>query len=74
MVANADREGECWGTFDAEMVGIQDFPGSLWQAHTTDLGVVDGSADWMDRLRAAGNACVPQVAAFAFHELWGRLT
>ena len=51
-------------------------PPGAWNGRRLDqpgiVGVVDGLANWMDRLKAAGNGQVPRVAAAAFAGLADR--
>jgi len=44
-----------------------------WEVEPPLGRVVDGSSDWVDRIRSCGNAVVPLVAAFAFQSLRGAL-
>ena len=50
-------------------------PEELWPAtESTIRGVAHGVPVRVDQLRALGNAVVPQQAALAIRELWGRLS
>lgn len=53
----------------AEVARLSESGGGLWGRVPEGLGVPDGSAGRVDRLRAAGNAVVPLVAAFACRAL-----
>ena len=65
-LAESDCKGERRGSVDAEMARISSASGRLETAWFTHEGVVsarDGFPERMGRLRAYGNAIVPQVAA-----------
>jgi len=52
-----------------------DVPEELWPATEPAIrGMADGVPVRVDQLRALGNAVVPQQAALAIRELWGRLS
>lgn len=44
-----------------------------WSTESNIQRISDGLPNWMDRLKAIGNAQVPIVAAVAFCELWRRM-
>lgn len=47
--------------------------GEMWQVEPSMGRLVDGSADWVDKIRILGNGVVPQQAAYAFQILAARL-
>jgi len=59
------------GRWEWESVSGGERSGSATQPELRRLD--DGLAPRVDRLRAAGNGVVPQQAALAFRELWGRM-
>lgn len=70
LVAHADRKGQSRRAEHAEVAGLCDLAGlAWWKDEPGDLGVHDGLADRMDRLRALGNGQVPAVAAAAWRIL-----
>jgi DNA (cytosine-5)-methyltransferase 1 len=65
VVAYAHGESELSGTFDAEVAGIRPYANVVWDRGSAPSGgfrVDDGVSDGVDRLRALGNAVVPQCA------------
>lgn len=68
LVAYADDEEQPGFSLDAEMARLQAAGAALWMLPPVDLllGMDDGMADRMDRLRAVGNGQVPVVAATAW--------
>ena len=47
--------------------------GSMWEVEPSMGRLVDGTSDWVDKLRILGNGVVPQQAAYAFQILGERL-
>ena len=72
LVANTNCHSECRGTINEKMAVLPKDAGRVWKTNTRDLGVDDGVSSRMDKLRCLGNAVIPEVAASAFRELWGR--
>jgi len=70
LVANANGNSQSRRAIDAEMAGVCGLSGLDWgQDYSQSLGVDDGLADRMVRLKAAGNGQVPLCAATAFRLL-----
>jgi DNA (cytosine-5)-methyltransferase 1 len=64
VVAHANGQSEPLGTLYEEVARLRPTPrgaGYWWQPRPGSVGVADGTANRMDRLRSAGNAVVPQV-------------
>lgn len=77
FIAVADKGyGEAW------MGGVKDWPSQIWkttdrkcpefwvQAPSRDTRVVNGMAEYMDRVSAIGNGQVPLCMAYAFQKLF----
>ena len=61
LAAHSYGEGKRSRAFDEQMAGLRKFPDmDVWQEVDTSLGMDDGVPGRMDRLRALGNAVVPQ--------------
>lgn len=73
LLAHSDRKSQPRSSIDEQVARIQAAPIAHWFTVPQGLGVDDGDASRMDRLRCLGNAVVPQCAARAFTELWERL-
>jgi DNA (cytosine-5)-methyltransferase 1 len=70
LVADADGDGQSRFALDAEMAGIFRMAAlDVWKDEPADLGVHDGMANRVDRLKALGNGQVPAVAATAWRIL-----
>ncbi len=72
--SNCDREPV--GSVDVETPRVQDATEIVWNRRTPPtgtLGMADGIAGTMDRLRLLGNAVVPQQAALAYRTLAARI-
>jgi DNA (cytosine-5)-methyltransferase 1 len=70
LVADADSSGESRRAVDAETPRLREAaPVEWWDDDTEALGVSDGLAHRVDRLRALGNGQVPAVAAAAWRLL-----
>jgi len=63
IVAHSHDESEFYGTFNAEMAFLPKLCKGLWGAanYARTIGVSDGLPSRVDRLRALGNAVVPQI-------------
>lgn len=74
LLAYSDEEGERLLAEHGQVAWMRSHASArAWpDAKPEHLGMDDGLPDRMDRLRALGNAVVPQVAALAFTELWRR--
>lgn len=70
VVANADSNRQPLRAIHAQVAGLRPLPrrGGYWSSRGWPVGVGDGVPGQVDRLRALGNAVVPQVS-----ELVGRL-
>jgi DNA (cytosine-5)-methyltransferase 1 len=63
VVADANSKSESRFSINAEMASISDLSGvDWWQNEPEPVGMDDGTPPRLDRLRALGNAVVPQVA------------
>ena len=72
LVADADRNSEPRLPIDAEVGRIRGLSGlGRWKDNPKTLGIHDGVAARMDRLKAIGNGQVPQCAAEAWRILSG---
>ena len=60
-VAYANGESEPCRSLDGEMARISSHDGGIWPALPESVGMDDGISRRMDRLRALGNAVVPQI-------------
>lgn len=71
LVADSDRESQCGLRINAEVAQSSAASISLWKEKydASVLGVDDGVANRMDRLRALGNGQIPSVAALAWETL-----
>jgi len=70
LVANANCKGKSRRAVNAEMAGLCSLSRLDWgQDYSRSLGVDDGVAARMDRLKAIGNGQVPLCAATAFRLL-----
>lgn len=71
LVANADCQGQPRRPIHAKVASLPGVPGLDWWASdvSSTLGMGDGMANRMDRLRATGNGQVPIVAAVAWEAL-----
>lgn len=68
VVADSDGQSEPRCTIDAEVASLSDLANFAWSPYGTGgLGGSHGAADRMDRLRALGNAVVPQCAEVIGH-------
>lgn len=73
LLAHSDRQGKPRRPFDEEMARLQAVAGPCGEDGAVDVGVDDGMARRMDRLRACGDGVVPLAAAYAFRSLATRL-
>lgn len=72
LVADSNSKSELGRTEHGEVASVRELATvDIWQDEPTPLGVDDGSAHRMDRLRALGNGQVPIVAATAWRLLGG---
>lgn len=67
LLAYADDKSELRSHIDAEMAGMSEFCGGVWEAGPNCSRMADGLAGRMERYTATGNGQVPIVAAAA---LW----
>ena len=61
LVADTHSHGESRRAVDAEMAELCRDAGGFWPAIPESVGMDDGISSRMDRLRALGNAVVPQI-------------
>ena len=66
LLAHANHNGELLRPVNAEAQGVPELQNGVWKTYPGELGMVDGVAFRMDRLKAVGNGQVPIVAAAAF--------
>jgi DNA (cytosine-5)-methyltransferase 1 len=71
LLAHANHNGELLCPVNAEAQGVPELQNGVWKTYPGELGMVDGVASRMDRLKAVGNGQVPIVAAAAFILLMG---
>jgi DNA (cytosine-5)-methyltransferase 1 len=69
LLAYTDDKSELRRHIDAEMAGLPEFCGSVWQAEPDYSRMADGVAGRMERYEATGNGQVPIVAAAALWSL-----
>ena len=69
LLAYADDKSQLRSRIDAEMAGLPEFCGSVWEAEPNYSRVVNGMAGRMERYEATGNGQVPIVAAAALWSL-----
>jgi DNA (cytosine-5)-methyltransferase 1 len=70
LAAHADGERQSRRAFDEEVARLQAMAGlDWWKDDPRPLGMADGLAHRMDRLRTLGNGQVPRVAATAWRTL-----
>ena len=60
-VAYANSESEPWRALDEKMAGLQPPASGIWPAVPEFVGMDDGVPRRMDRIRALGNAVLPQI-------------
>lgn len=72
LLAYSDREGEPRRALDAEVARIPPLADRGTRDDAGGLGVPNGVAPRMDRLRACGDGVVPLAAAYAFRTLAAR--
>ena len=60
-MAHANGESEPWGAIDAKMACLRADADRLWPTLPESVGMDDGVSSRVDRLRALGNAVVPQI-------------
>jgi DNA (cytosine-5)-methyltransferase 1 len=73
LVAHANMHSELCKPVNAEMAELQGICPSVWQTYPNKLGMDDGMAFRMDRLKSIGNGQVPAVAAAAWKLLTGHI-
>lgn len=74
LVGRSHTHGKSECEIDAKAPRLSRVPNPFpWPDPPGDVGVVDGVASRVDRLRALGNGQVPRLAAIAFTELAGHL-
>lgn len=69
LLAYTNDKSELRSRIDAEMAGLPEFCGSVWEAEPDRSRMVDGLAGRMERYEATGNGQVPIVAAAALWSL-----
>ena len=62
--APRQRQQECAGAVSSTETRATDLYSTWWQSEPPMARVVDGMADWVDRVRVTGNGWVPQVAVY----------
>ena len=69
LLAHANDYGELYGSINAEVAELSGLGSGVWDCYPGKLGVADGVAFGMDRLKAIGNGQVPLCAATAWRIL-----
>lgn len=69
VLAHSDSNGQPGRQVDAETQGVPSFDGNPWETIPYSVRVPDGVPHRVDRLKALGNAVVPDVAALAWRVL-----
>jgi DNA (cytosine-5)-methyltransferase 1 len=69
LLAYTNDKSELRSHIDAEMAGLPEFCGSVWEAGPDQSRMADGLAGRMERYEATGNGQVPIVAAAALWSL-----
>jgi len=73
LLGYADRYSQSGCTVDAEAPWVPGAHGNPWETIPKDIRVPDGLPHRVDRLKALGNAVVPDVAALAWRTLMREL-
>ena len=68
-IGNTDSDREPILALDGQASRLQEIGKDIWEIDPRDMGMVNGVAHRMDRLRAAGNGQIPIVAATAWRIL-----